>query len=108
MQQALTPLRVHAALAREILDRIAGDEMDQREREQRHAEERRNDQRDAAEDVGQHETWYARAFNVTSGGRAQARRRRPGSNPPQWNPHPATAGLDRGTKDAGFPLLQRE
>ena len=44
VQQALVALGVHAALARERLDRVAGDEADQREDEQRDAEERRHDQ----------------------------------------------------------------
>ena len=43
MQQPLAASRVHAALARNVLDRIARNQMDQREREQRHADERRND-----------------------------------------------------------------
>ena len=32
VQQPLAPRRVHAALARQVLDRIAGDQVDQRER----------------------------------------------------------------------------
>ena len=54
MQQALAPLRVHPALAGEVLDRVAGDQADQREREQRDADERRDDQREAAEDEAEH------------------------------------------------------
>ena len=50
MQQPLAPRGIHAALARQVLDRIARDEMDQRERQQRHTEKRRYDQRDAAEE----------------------------------------------------------
>ena len=54
MQQTQPPLRIHSALAGEILDRVAGNEADQREREQRHAEKRRHDQRDATEDECEH------------------------------------------------------
>src|SRR5205807_4575419 len=52
-QKALAPRRVHSALARHILHRVARDEVNQGEREQRHAEKSRNDQRDATEDIGE-------------------------------------------------------
>ena len=43
----LASRRIHPPLAREVLDGIAGDQVEQRERKQRHADERRNDQCDA-------------------------------------------------------------
>ena len=54
VQQSLAPRRIHSALAGEVLDRIAWYEVDQREREQRHADEGRDDQCRAAEDEGEH------------------------------------------------------
>ncbi len=59
MQQPHPPRRVHAALAGQIFDRIAGNEVDQREGEQRHAEESRNDQRSAAEDEAEQASFWA-------------------------------------------------
>ncbi len=54
VQQARAPRRIHPPLAGKVLDRVAGDEVDQRERQQRHADERGNDQRDAAQQEAQH------------------------------------------------------
>jgi hypothetical protein len=48
------PRRIHPPLAGKVLDRVAGDEVDQRERQQRHADERGDDQRDAAQQEAQH------------------------------------------------------
>ena len=54
MQQALAARRIHAALAGQVLDRVAGYKVNQRERKQRHADERRDDQRDTTQDEGEH------------------------------------------------------
>jgi len=43
-----------AALAGHCLDRVAGDDADQEERQQRHPDERRNDEADAGEEEAQH------------------------------------------------------
>ena len=55
VQQPLAPRGVHAALTGKVLDRISRNEVDERERQQRHADERRYDQRCPAEDEGEHE-----------------------------------------------------
>ncbi len=54
VQQAFAPSGIHPTLARQVLDRIARDEVNQRERKQRNADERRDDQCRAAEDEGEH------------------------------------------------------
>jgi hypothetical protein len=46
--------RVHAALARERLDRVAGQEADQREHEQRDADEGRQHEAEALQQKGKH------------------------------------------------------
>ena len=54
MDQAVIALLGHAALAGKRLDRIARDQADQREDEQRDADEGRNDEGDALENEGKH------------------------------------------------------
>jgi hypothetical protein len=54
VEQPLVALLGHAALARKGFDRIAGNEADQREDEQRDAEEGRHDEGDAPEEEGKH------------------------------------------------------
>ncbi len=54
VQQPRATRGVHAALAGNVLDRVARNEMDQRKRQQRDADERRDDQREAAEDEAEH------------------------------------------------------
>ncbi len=72
VQQARAARGIHAALARQVLDRIAGNQMNQRERQQRHADERGHDQRDATQDEADHESRYPNALlNAASGSGAQ-------------------------------------
>ena len=54
MQKARTARGVHAALAGNILDRIARNQVNQRERKQRDAEKRRDDQRQATQHEAEH------------------------------------------------------
>src|SRR5204862_7590683 len=54
VDEPLVALGRHAALARECLERIAWNEADQREDEQRDAEEGRDDEAEALEDEGEH------------------------------------------------------
>ena len=55
VHQPLVALLGHAALARQRLDRIARDQADQGEDEQRDAEEGRDDEGEALEDEGEHQ-----------------------------------------------------
>ncbi len=54
LEQRLVPRGVDAALAGHRLDRVAGHDPDQEEREQRHPEKGRNDEADPGEQEAQH------------------------------------------------------
>ena len=54
LEQRLVPRGVDAALARHRLDRIAGHDPDQEERQQRHPDEGRNDEADPGEEEAEH------------------------------------------------------
>ena len=89
LAQHLVPRRVHPALARHGLDRVAGNEPDQEKREQRDPDEGRDDEADPGQDEAEHRV------RITPTGAAQQSCR--GSTCSMRSAQPGSAGSVRST-----------